>query len=117
MTEHFEYKEPKNKEVIWKEFPESSAMVDPWFLSDLLGLLKNSYVGTTTGKAISISSEDSPDHEITIFFDKKIFAVTLDFDSKNKRFAQNYTKQEYYAFRGFCNTYGFAFEEWTSKDK
>ena len=111
MTKHFEFKEPTNKEVIWKEYPESKGMVCPWFLSDLLGLLDNSVVSQTSAKYVSIISEDRPFNDITIFFEDKVFALMVDF----KKLI--YTRQQYFAFEGFCEEYGLRLTEYVNEEE
>ena len=100
------------KEVMWQGSSEPNSLVDPWFLCNLLSLLDDGKVGCTSDTTISIHSESNYDKRITLFFDTKLFVIEVSFE---KPLA--YTQKDYLAFEGFCQRYGFNFEEWLPENE
>ena len=58
---------------------------------------------------VSIISEDRPFNDITIFFEDKVFALMVDFKKPI------YTRQQYFAFEGFCKEYGLRLTEYVNE--
>ena len=110
--ENFICKHPDKKEVMWQGSSEPNSLVDPWFLSNLLALLDHGIVCCTSSTYLSVHSESNCDKRITLFFDTKVFAIEV---SLEKPLA--YTQKDYLAFEGFCQRYGFNFEEWLPENE
>jgi|TARA_R100000084_G_C4622087_1_gene133706 hypothetical protein len=103
----------KDEGIVWQSTPEGRAMVEPWFMSDILSLIPNAIVVGSSSSYLSISDEKNYMREFCIFFDDLLFVYHMYEENLNL-----ITRKDIFTFEGFCRRHGFqCVEQFHYKDE
>lgn len=107
----------RDDRIVWQSTSEgevtTKAMVDPWFMSDILSLIPNAIVVGSSSSYLSISDSKNYLREFCIFFDDHLFVYHMYEEDINL-----ITRKDIFTFEGFCKTHGFeCVEQFHYKDE
>lgn len=103
----------RDEGIVWQSTPEGKAMVEPWFMSDILSLIPNAIVVGSSSSYLSISDAKNYMREFCIFFDDHLFVYHMYEEDINL-----ITRKDIYTFEGFCKRHGFeCVEQFHYKDE